>query len=263
MVTSISWKRSSSSYSAVHPIIIGLATTFTWSNLAVHYKDAYFTYILAFDVEIKFAIPACALPRIMSSLMQVFVDDSDPSIVYAGGPWVAQTGIPTAPQGLTSPGRTPWYGTLHKAVGDGNLSYTFHGTSISAYFLGNEAVIQTCAIDGKEQRVQTLFGQIICSNNVTLSDAQHKLTISTSSIDPIKGPITASFDGLYFTPSADTLTQAKAGGTSVDTVNMTATQSGPPTLSAPGDTFEFMFNGARNSIVQTLRLPDPRLFHFP
>ncbi|KAF4612996.1 hypothetical protein D9613_010746 [Agrocybe pediades] len=192
----------------------------------------------------------------MSSPIQVFVDDSDPSIVYAGGPWVAQTGIPTAPQGLTSPGRTPWYGTLHKAVGDGNLSYTFHGTSISAYFLGNEAVIQTCAIDGKEQRVQTLFGQIICSNNVTLSDGQHKLTISTSSIDPIKGPITASFDGLYFTPSAGTLTQVKASGTSVDTMNMTATQSGPPTLSAPGDTFEFMFNGSSISLYSTFQPGD-------
>jgi len=74
----------------------------------------------------------------LGNLIQVFVDDSDPTIQYKGN-WVKETGLSTAPRTLTDPEDrpTPLYGTLHNfsGTGSGSISYMFTGEDqITRYY---------------------------------------------------------------------------------------------------------------------------------
>ncbi|KAF4612985.1 hypothetical protein D9613_010733 [Agrocybe pediades] len=83
---------------------------------------------------------------------QVFVDDSDPSIVYSGkDAWVSVTNISTTPQPYILPTLPPLYGTIHQINGSGSLTYIFNGTSPSPPLFGfdNVTFVSSCIIDGK------------------------------------------------------------------------------------------------------------------
>ncbi|KAF4613258.1 hypothetical protein D9613_010745 [Agrocybe pediades] len=143
---------------------------------------------------------------------QVFVDDSDPSIVYRGqDAWAVQTGIPTAPLPFNLPARAPFYGTMHQVEGSGSFSYIFNGTAIHALFEtgGNDSFISSCMLDGKEQKAD-LFPVLegtLCEWG-DISDGQHNLTVSVfRDRNKILTTVIPYLDGLFYTPSDTMLLQ--------------------------------------------------------
>ncbi|KAF9538065.1 hypothetical protein CPC08DRAFT_717602 [Agrocybe pediades] len=151
-----------------------------------------------------------------AGLPQVFVDDSDPSIVYSGqDAWAVQTGIPTAPQPFTLPAHAPFYGTIHQIQGNTTFSYVYNGTSISAFFFNGANVFSIsnimCWLDGKALVLSyvdySATGSSVCSpGSPNVADGQHNLTLSfTQSSGTVpSGEKLPYFDGLLYTPSNQT-----------------------------------------------------------
>ncbi|KAF4612983.1 hypothetical protein D9613_010735 [Agrocybe pediades] len=178
---------------------------------------------------------------------QIFVDDSDPSIVYNGNnAWVAVTNVSTVPQPFVVPARGPFYGTIHQVKGNATLSYIYN--------------------DGKRTSslLDELAGNFFCPNPGDIleapGDGQHNLTISITLVSPntIATPLRSHFDGLFYTPSnqsyaaevrnADVaygLQQALDAG-------MNFTSGKPPSVSSPhlfpGDGFDFDFEGTSMAV---------------
>ncbi|KAF9543972.1 hypothetical protein CPC08DRAFT_716613 [Agrocybe pediades] len=203
---------------------------------------------------------------------RVFVDDSNPSIVYSGkGAWVAQTGIDTSPQPWNLPDRAPLYGTQHEVRAAGSLSYVFNGVSVSALFslvasdqaFGN---ILSCEIDGKEAGIhfdEMNIGTVTCAFNNTILEAgvleagEHNVTISIRPhLDGSDGIIAPpSFDGLFYTPSekGQLLGDIDVAYTSIHNMTglLNVTSAEIDILSVPGDMIDFMFNGTSMSLYVT------------
>ncbi|KAF4612997.1 hypothetical protein D9613_010747 [Agrocybe pediades] len=173
--------------------------------------------------------------------LQLYVDDSDPSITYITSEveyWTRPTGLLTAPQRLISPGRTPWYGTLHQALGPTSLSFMFNGTYIHAVFLGaDKSLVNQCLVDGKPQYINTRVGEVFCAT--TVPDGPHNLTITVrgSSFTP------ASFDGLFYVPSPSTTISKDVDVTfPLVALNASLTPGSPVELNE-GDGVDFDFTG--------------------
>ncbi|KAF9557380.1 hypothetical protein CPC08DRAFT_725124 [Agrocybe pediades] len=162
---------------------------------------------------------------------QVFVDDTDPHIVYSGnGAWVAETDIGTAPQPWNLPQRAPLYGTQHQIRSNGSLSYVFN--------------------DGTEAGIQVeLEGKFMCSIHDNLPSGDHNLTITftKNQDDPrlnnadVGTTSPPAFDGFFYTPSNTKQLQEVDVAYPPELVNMTSAKSFA--LSFPGDMVDFTFNG--------------------
>ncbi|KAF9557375.1 hypothetical protein CPC08DRAFT_764607 [Agrocybe pediades] len=159
----------------------------------------------------------------------VFVDDSDPSIMYSGtqSSWVATSHMSVGPVLAVGSNRSPWYGTLHRALADGaSLSYSFSGSFISAHFLGGaQAAISSCTLDGNSQAVIASGNDVVCLSDPPQPSGQHTLTIVIQN--------NTSFDGLYYVPGDSE--QANASMDKVITLKAN--------LSTAGDAYDFTFNG--------------------
>ncbi|KAF9557396.1 hypothetical protein CPC08DRAFT_764623 [Agrocybe pediades] len=205
-------------------------------------------------------------PRLMSSgPPQVFIDDSDPNIVYSGqNAWVAQKGILTVPQAVNLPSRAPFYGTVHKIQENGTLSYIYTGSDVSAFFKSRlEDISILCIIDENTEGALSSFSQpdeVLCRSN-GLHDGQHNITISVS---PSQHPqsislISPYFDGLFYTPSKNATDNTQAQELDLTytpeqalSVGMKMTSgSTANTLSLPGDAIDFDFNGTSLAMYVT------------
>ncbi|KAF4619430.1 hypothetical protein D9613_004679 [Agrocybe pediades] len=201
--------------------------------------DILTTYLIA---------PRCIFPAIFNmsdNTPQVFVDDSDPSVIYSGqDAWVGQTKINTAPQPSNLPERAPFYGTQHHIKGNGSLSYVFTGSNISALFSGGSELelffTASCTVDGAEVGEPFLGSNVVTCPGVDLPPGEHNLTMSfTQTQDSLQvGTISPpAFDGFFYTPSNTEQLQQVDIAYPPESVNVTFG------LSAPGDKVDFTFNG--------------------
>ncbi|KAF9553789.1 hypothetical protein CPC08DRAFT_754031 [Agrocybe pediades] len=211
----------------------------------------------------------------VADIPQVFVDDSDPNIVYSGqDAWVVQTGISTAPQPFILPARAPLYGTIHQIAGEGSLSYIYHGIDVLAIFNSgdNSTFISSCIIDGKQAGRdfqvpgETVF---VCTSHdleAVLQDGEHNITVIVSRNPSLSDilPTTSSlpyFDGLFYTPSNATYVASR--GHELDLaydpsqasndgfMNMTSRPHMEWSLSVPGDGIDLDFNGTSVAMYVT------------
>ncbi|KAF9557390.1 hypothetical protein CPC08DRAFT_710460 [Agrocybe pediades] len=202
---------------------------------------------------------------------QIFIDDSDPNIVYSGqDAWAVQKGVNTAPQPFIFPARAPFYGTQHQISGHGSLSYIYHGSNVSAVFNfsgDNSTFISSCIIDGK--RVVSSNGGLLSAMSIgldqfscgsdELQDGEHNLTVIVQPADDVD-TISRSppfFDGLFYTPSSSIYTSKAqefdlahnvAQELSSGTLNMTSDADMPYSFAHPGDSLDFDFNGTALAI---------------
>ncbi|KAF9553786.1 hypothetical protein CPC08DRAFT_822092, partial [Agrocybe pediades] len=193
-----------------------------------------------------------------AGIPDIFVDDSDPSIIYSGkDAWVPVTKISTIPQPFVLPARGPFYGTTHQITGNATLSYIYNGTYITAFLFTNRnaAISIACLFDGEEQAtVLDQADNLYCPNNPTKppADGQHNLTISFT--QPTEGfgiTLLPYFDGLVYTPSNKSY-MAQVQNTDVTynlqralLAGMNFTSGKTPSVSSPnlfpGDSFDFDF----------------------
>ncbi|KAF9557379.1 hypothetical protein CPC08DRAFT_751986 [Agrocybe pediades] len=154
----------------------------------------------------------------------VFVDDSDPSIIYSGeDAWAVQTGILTAPQPFNLPARAPFY-------------------------------------DGKKASVGEDQYQVNCQS-LSLPDGEHNLTVSvTQNIEnqpPSDSLLIPDFDGLFYIPSNSSpvhevdIAFAALGVTGLPAGTSVVTEANSGSLSVPGDGIDFEFNGTSMAVYVT------------
>ncbi|KAF9555616.1 hypothetical protein CPC08DRAFT_780314 [Agrocybe pediades] len=200
----------------------------------------------------------------------VFVDDSDPNIIYHGW-WAASRQLPTDFKSLLFPtqSRTPWYGTSHTLISNsGGFSYKFHVIALTQSVTGTEIAaivslampdatlkISSCTIDNvAEKWMLGAGGLAICTNNKTLSDGEHTLSLefTPGAADRIM------FDGLYYRP-----TQMPSKDSDISYSTGFSTQPGyipsgaqQLAMSSPGDALDFQFHGTSISVYCQLLL-DP------
>ncbi|PPQ64881.1 hypothetical protein CVT26_002599 [Gymnopilus dilepis] len=135
----------------------------------------------------------------------VFVDDSDPRIVYqqmAPDENVRATDIA---QFATS----PIYGTLHATTFlSGTFTFDFEGTSIGAFFTSNSttSALKTCVVDNVQQDVvlEENGASVVCQTSNPLQPGKHTLIVSITTVFLDEGDLVL-FDYIQYTPSgADT-----------------------------------------------------------
>ncbi|KAF9557381.1 hypothetical protein CPC08DRAFT_751988 [Agrocybe pediades] len=185
---------------------------------------------------------------------RVFVDDSDPSIIYRGqDAWAVQTGISTAPQPATLPGRAPYYGTIHQVKGNGSFSFIFNGTSAIAIFNSEyKTFMSSCLIDGGKADFLDDAYQAYCSATVP-DGGQHNLTVSVTLATLFqddgaggRGPpiVLPNFDGIFYTPSdISRLQEVDVSYQGILPTGGNVSSAGEPySLSVPGDGIDFEFD---------------------
>ncbi|KAF4613028.1 hypothetical protein D9613_010707 [Agrocybe pediades] len=177
------------------------------------------------------------------SIPQVFVDDSDPRIIYTGpqDAWVAQAEINTAPQPRTLADRPPFYGTRHLINSlNASLSYIFNGNGTKQF---------------KSPRNFDAFINYKHRNNVTaVFSGGDPSEASPGGAPQPSGTSLPAFDDLFYTPSSiiDSELQEEDVAYSSDMVNVTAANT--LGLAVPGNMVDFTFNGTSMALYATQQL---------
>ncbi|KIJ36346.1 hypothetical protein M422DRAFT_232584 [Sphaerobolus stellatus SS14] len=122
-----------------------------------------------------------AVPR------KIVIEDTDSSIQYVG-PW-QQVGLEPEDDGNFG---SPYNGTIHATTSDARLSFSFNGSSITAYVTNNGEISKrqaaiydwVCAVDGSDISAQPLFQWIesnwpLCSAS-DLEDGPHTFSLSVT-----------------------------------------------------------------------------------